>query len=162
VAPCRRRVWRPFRSALYNPAWCPRRSRDARSLGLTYIAHVIIWTFAAASPAFEEPHMLRRVDHLRWLAFAVCVAIAIWATGARSPVPNEVSQARSYPPNLHRILSKCHSLKRRPGPPPEFYTRRVSDRFEEGTPATLITNATIFTGSLNGTEVVYGGACPEA
>jgi cytosine/adenosine deaminase-related metal-dependent hydrolase len=32
----------------------------------------------------------------------------------------------------------------------------VSDRFEPGTKATLIRNATIWTGALNGTEVIFG------
>jgi predicted amidohydrolase YtcJ len=51
---------------------------------------------------------------------------------------------------------RCATLKTRPGPPSNFLERDVSDRFEEGTPATIIRNATIWTGEKNGTEIIYG------
>jgi hypothetical protein len=60
------------------------------------------------------------------------------------------------PLDAQRILARCVALKTRPGPPSNFLERSVSDRFEEGTPATLIRNATIWTGGKNGTEVIYG------
>ncbi|KAI6026451.1 hypothetical protein PISMIDRAFT_25642, partial [Pisolithus microcarpus 441] len=43
-----------------------------------------------------------------------------------------------------------------PSPPPEFYSRSVSDRYEFGTLAVLICNATIWTGSTGGNEVLAG------
>jgi len=54
------------------------------------------------------------------------------------------------------ILMRCAALKARPGPLSNFLERKVSDRFEEGTPATIIRNATIWTGEKNGTEIIYG------
>lgn len=60
------------------------------------------------------------------------------------------------PLRQQEILDKCAALKVPAGPPEDFYTRETSDRYQAGTTATLIRNATIFTGARNGTEVVYG------
>jgi len=60
------------------------------------------------------------------------------------------------PLDAQEILTRCASLRMKSGPPLNFVERSVSDRFEEGTPATLIRNATIWTGQKNGTEVIYG------
>lgn len=60
------------------------------------------------------------------------------------------------PLEAQEILMRCASLRIRSGPPLNFAGRSVSDRFEEGTPATLIRNATIWTGQKNGTEIIYG------
>ncbi|CDO72361.1 hypothetical protein BN946_scf184977.g58 [Trametes cinnabarina] len=62
----------------------------------------------------------------------------------------------SVPLRAQEYLDKCHLLTVKPGPPPDFHTRTQSDRFVPGTPPTLITNATIWTGRDNGLEVVYG------
>ncbi|KAI1784439.1 composite domain of metallo-dependent hydrolase [Ganoderma leucocontextum] len=53
-------------------------------------------------------------------------------------------------------LDKCQLLNVKPGPPSDFNTRTHSDRFVPGTTATLITNATIWTGGADGLEVVKG------
>ncbi|KAI0746218.1 composite domain of metallo-dependent hydrolase [Daedaleopsis nitida] len=53
-------------------------------------------------------------------------------------------------------LDKCERLDVKPGPPPDFNTRTSSDRFVVGTKPTLITNATIWTGNVDGLEVVNG------
>lgn len=42
------------------------------------------------------------------------------------------------------------------GPAKDFHDRITSDRFEAGTPPTLIRNATIWTGGVSGFEVVRG------
>lgn len=60
------------------------------------------------------------------------------------------------PLEAQEILMRCASLRMKSGPPLNFADRSVSDRFEEGTPATLIRNATIWTGKKNGTEIIYG------
>ncbi|KAI8995511.1 carbohydrate esterase family 9 protein [Trametes punicea] len=62
----------------------------------------------------------------------------------------------SVPLRAQEFLDKCHLLTVKPGPPPDFHTRTHSDRFVPGTPPTLITNATIWTGRANGLEVVHG------
>jgi hypothetical protein len=66
------------------------------------------------------------------------------------------TRSQSMPLNAPGILMRCATLKARPGPPSNFLERKVSDRFEEGTPATIIRNATIWTGEKNGTEIIYG------
>jgi hypothetical protein len=67
----------------------------------------------------------------------------------------ESAQVR-VPPNAKQILDVCAALNIPAGPPPGFDERKASDRFEPGTPPTLIRNATIFTGAFNGTEIAYG------
>jgi hypothetical protein len=69
---------------------------------------------------------------------------------------NAWSHSQSIPLNAHEILKRCAALKARPGPPSNFLERSVSDRFEEGTPATIIRNAAIWTGEKNGTEIIHG------
>jgi hypothetical protein len=48
-----------------------------------------------------------------------------------------------------------------PKVPDGFHQRGESDRYEQGTRATLIKNATIWTGAENGTEVVRGDVLLE-
>ena len=60
------------------------------------------------------------------------------------------------PPNAHDILRKCRMLNVPPGPPADFHLRTVSDRYEQGTPAILLKNATIWTGRESGKEVIHG------
>ena len=62
--------------------------------------------------------------------------------------------ATKLPPHAVTSLAHCHSLQEKPGPPPDFYKRSRSDRFEEGTRPVLIKNAKIWTGDRNGTEVL--------
>ena len=52
------------------------------------------------------------------------------------------------------VLQTCAALKVPAGPPADFSSRKVSDRFQSGTNPTLIRNATIWTGEVNGTVVV--------
>jgi hypothetical protein len=66
---------------------------------------------------------------------------------------NDVS---TVPRQAQKILNQCAALRVPAGPPLDFYSRESSDREQPGTPATLIRNATIWTGARDGTEVVYG------
>ncbi|KAI0653864.1 carbohydrate esterase family 9 protein [Cubamyces menziesii] len=72
----------------------------------------------------------------------------------------EASRARAaaatVPLRAQEYLDKCRLLDVKPGPPPDFHARKESDRFVPGTKPTLIKNATIWTGSANGLEVVHG------
>ncbi|KAI0779702.1 hypothetical protein C8Q74DRAFT_1447183 [Fomes fomentarius] len=54
------------------------------------------------------------------------------------------------------ILGKCRSLQLKPGPPSDFHSRAYSDRYQPGTEALLIRNATVWTGNFNGSEVLRG------
>ena len=62
----------------------------------------------------------------------------------------------SVPFHAKEILDKCAALKVPAGPPKDFNSRTVSDRYTPGTPSTIIYNARIWTGERNGTEVVDG------
>ena len=58
------------------------------------------------------------------------------------------------PPHAATSLARCRSLQAKPGPSQDFYKRSQSDRFEEGTRPVLIKNAKIWTGDMDGTEVL--------
>ena len=59
--------------------------------------------------------------------------------------------------NKTHILAQCTAIRLPAGPTPDFHQRVQSDRFEPGTGATLIMNATIWTGRHGGREVLYCG-----
>lgn len=54
------------------------------------------------------------------------------------------------------VLSKCRALSLIPGPPPLFNNRTASERFVKGTKPVLIKGAKIWTGRVQGMEVVSG------
>ncbi|KAH9892482.1 hypothetical protein C8Q73DRAFT_732800 [Cubamyces lactineus] len=60
------------------------------------------------------------------------------------------------PLDVSDVLNRCRSLQLKPGPPPDFYARNHSDRFQPGTRPVLVRNATIWTGKQNGRETVQG------
>jgi hypothetical protein len=63
------------------------------------------------------------------------------------------SHSTPAPPHAASIIARCRSLKLVPGTVPD---RQYSDRFVPGTKPTLLKNAKIWTGSHNGTHVIYG------
>lgn len=69
---------------------------------------------------------------------------------------NAPTRIQHVPSNAQQILSKCMALRRVSGPSDEFFEREASDRYVPGTNATLILNATIFTGQENGTYIIHG------
>ncbi|KAI0777456.1 carbohydrate esterase family 9 protein [Trametes elegans] len=66
------------------------------------------------------------------------------------------------PLRAQEYLDKCQLLGVKPGPPEDFNTRTQSDRFVPGTKATLIKNATIWTGRVDGLEVLHGDILLDA
>jgi hypothetical protein len=86
-----------------------------------------------------------RLNTILLCLFSTSCAFISWTLYSPSP-----------PLNAQEILSRCAQLHAKAGPPSNFHERDVSDRFEAGTPATLIRNATIWTGAHDGTEVIYG------
>lgn len=60
------------------------------------------------------------------------------------------------PLHAEETLAKCRMQDIPPGPPPDFALRTESDRYVPGTKATLIKNATIWTGRENGLDIVTG------
>ncbi|KAK7032886.1 carbohydrate esterase family 9 protein [Favolaschia claudopus] len=65
-------------------------------------------------------------------------------------------QSTTLPPHFDKILSRCRALNVTPAPPPSFHLRTQSDRFQKGTRAVLVKNATIWTGRVDGLEVLKG------
>ncbi|KAG8681659.1 hypothetical protein FRC08_015500 [Ceratobasidium sp. 394] len=86
------------------------------------------------------------------IVFIGAVAFIVWTA---SNIPRS-HRSHSLPPHATSALSRCKSLHEKPGPPRSFWSRTVSDRFEPGTPPTLIQNATIWTGGDDGYEIVLG------
>lgn len=60
------------------------------------------------------------------------------------------------PLHATETLAKCRNLNAIPGPPSDARSRVHSDRFETGTKPYLIRNATIWTGRINGLEILKG------
>ncbi|KAG6333388.1 hypothetical protein ID866_5706 [Astraeus odoratus] len=58
--------------------------------------------------------------------------------------------------NTEDVTARCKALNVTPAPPPDFSARTQSDRYEAGTLAVLIRNATIWTGNEGGTETFTG------
>lgn len=61
-------------------------------------------------------------------------------------------QSVQLPLHAEQILQRCNMLHAKPGPPSNFHQRTESDRFVEGTHATLIRNASIWTGDQEITQ----------
>ena len=90
-------------------------------------------------------------------AFLACIVLSlgcllrvVWKFSHKTPDSLRVVTHREG------ILQTCAALKIPAGPPADFYSRKVSDRFQPGTKATLIRNATVWTGEGNATVVVSG------
>ena len=92
------------------------------------------------------------------VAFAsvsLCVNFGILGTGTFVG-SSRGAGFNSVPFHAKEVLDKCAALKVPAGPPKDFNSRTVSDRYTPGTPSTIIFNARIWTGESNGTEVVDG------
>ncbi|KAJ3987627.1 composite domain of metallo-dependent hydrolase [Lentinula detonsa] len=75
-------------------------------------------------------------------------------TAFQGPHPKKFSV--QIPINANQIIQKCANLNVIPSPPSDFYSRKESDRHVSGTRPTLIKNATIWTGNVDGLEVILG------
>jgi len=65
-------------------------------------------------------------------------------------------QSVQLPLHAEETLQKCQMLHTKPGPLPDFHKRTQSDRFVKGTRATLIRNASIWTGNAEQYEILQG------
>ncbi|KAJ7485567.1 amidohydrolase-domain-containing protein [Mycena latifolia] len=65
-------------------------------------------------------------------------------------------QLTTLPLHAETTLARCRALDVKPAPPPSFNLRTKSDRFQPGTRAVLVKNATIWTGRVDGLEVLKG------
>ncbi|KAL1938740.1 hypothetical protein VTO73DRAFT_11343 [Trametes versicolor] len=111
----------------------------------------------AARPRSRLPSLVRVLAVLT-LSLALVQYVRMYADvagGAARKTVNVPLRAQEY-------LDKCALLEVKPGPPPDFSTRTQSDRFVPGTKATLIKNATIWTGRVDGLEILHGDILLDA
>ncbi|KAH7913892.1 carbohydrate esterase family 9 protein [Hygrophoropsis aurantiaca] len=92
----------------------------------------------------------------QWWRLSILLATLYTLLFCVNSVPNLGTRPRHDPAKLARIKARCQYIATEAGPPSNFHHRGQSDRFVPGTQATLITNAKIWTGNHNGTEVVHG------
>ncbi|KAI0690099.1 hypothetical protein BC835DRAFT_1281669 [Cytidiella melzeri] len=103
-----------------------------------------------------EPN--RRTSSLTLLAIFVLINVWYYSNHLSSPLTDPRSSKIIIPIPLHatETLEKCRLLHIKPGVPEGFYERKVSDRFQDGTKKVVIRNATIWTGRVQGLEIVTG------
>ena len=127
-------------------------------------------------PSYTGDTTPPRCKVTRGLRVILAVALSLAALQYFNLYTSLGSASGSVQIPLHapEILAKCALLNAKPGPPPDFNTRTHSDRYVPGTKPTLITvnidiiatlyttdtvvsqNATIWTGGVNGLEVLNG------
>jgi hypothetical protein len=83
------------------------------------------------------------------LAITASVFLTVTLFFHRKSNPHGPMQHR--PMHAEELLSTCKARHIAPGPPSDFKSRTESDRFEHGTPAMYIKNATIWIGRSEGT-----------
>jgi hypothetical protein len=84
-----------------------------------------------------------------FLLFNLCYHVAYFSHNTAQP-------AVKVPYHAAATLAKCRTLNVKPGPPIDFYSRNTSDRFVKHTKPVLIRNATVWTGNVQGLEVIHG------
>jgi hypothetical protein len=92
------------------------------------------------------------------LSIAVTLAIFISSSTILSTLVSlsATPGVHNVPFDADEIRARCMSLKSLPEPAQAFHSREVSDRYEQGTNATLIRNAVIFTGEKGGNVTIRG------
>ncbi|KAJ4472839.1 carbohydrate esterase family 9 protein [Lentinula edodes] len=109
----------------------------------------IITPYIQQRPSSKRPYSsLRTVLALSLLV--VCVYTGLF-TAFRTK-----SSFAKVPINAPQIIQKCSTLNVIPGPPSDFGSRKESDRYVPATNPTLIKNATIWTGNVQGLEIILG------
>ncbi|KAI0630254.1 hypothetical protein C8Q77DRAFT_1137203 [Trametes polyzona] len=98
----------------------------------------------------------RRTNAFRRLAVLLCLAASSAAYLGLSFYGTLNNRTETLPLDAPAILAQCASLQLQPGPPPDFYSRKQSDRFQPGTGPVLIRNATIWSGLSGGSDVFRG------
>lgn len=88
--------------------------------------------------------------------FLILTMLAVLAVGVNLHLARSANRSTHIPANATYLRARCNNLKLSPGPPVDFVHRTTSDRFDVGTKPVLIRNATIWTGQLNGLEIIKG------
>ncbi|KAI0085133.1 carbohydrate esterase family 9 protein [Irpex rosettiformis] len=90
----------------------------------------------------------------RLVALALVVVAGVQWTYLSQSQPDR--PAVRVPLHAAEIFERCQQLSVKPGPPQNFNQRTQSDRFVPGTKPMLLKNATIWTGQVEGLEIVKG------
>lgn len=110
---------------------------------------------AAANDVYIARRSTRK--HRQWLFQVVGIVAVLSLLGTRVRVGYDSPiRTADFSSEAEAVKARCENLKLTPGPPPDFISRTSSDRFVPGTKATLIRNATIWTGNDAGREIVKG------
>jgi hypothetical protein len=97
----------------------------------------------------------RRLSTFLARFLALCfIAILSLTSVSRLSTPDRT--VAHIPFHAAEIQATCRALTIKPGAPHNFYDRKVSDRFVEGTRPILIKNATIWTGHLQRPDILQG------
>ena len=108
--------------------------------------------------ATERPNVRARRGghrHKPW-PILLLAALITFSVGVHLHLTSSSSRTVRVPVNASKLKARCENFKLAPGPPASFVRRTVSDRFDPGTKPVLIKNATIWTGQLNGLEIIKG------
>jgi hypothetical protein len=100
----------------------------------------------------ERPHGRRRNGFARVLV-PCGVAAAFWLLSASRYTTFVPNRSVTLPLHAEATLQKCSTLHVLPGPPTDFAQRTKSDRFVDGTRATLLRNASLWTGDASQYEI---------
>lgn len=84
----------------------------------------------------------------------LCSAAAVVWIWSASRYTFVVEESVRLPIHAEETLQKCRMLHVQPGPPPDFAQRTKSDRFVGGTRATLLRNASVWTGDHDQYEIL--------
>lgn len=104
--------------------------------------------------SYERP--LRRKPHpMLGVALGLGLWVACIYTGLFSAFLPKNGSVK-VPINAQQIIQKCAHINTIPSAPLDFHSRDKSDRYVPGTKPTWIKNATIWTGNVDGFEVVLG------
>ncbi|KAH7888764.1 composite domain of metallo-dependent hydrolase [Phlebopus sp. FC_14] len=96
-----------------------------------------------AEVVVERPRSRKTKLHRVFALCSLSVAIWLWSASRYASAQNGPVK---LPLHAHETLQKCQMLNVKPGPPSDFAQRSQSDRFVEGTRATLLKNASVWTG----------------
>ncbi|KAL1701180.1 hypothetical protein EV121DRAFT_212640 [Schizophyllum commune] len=116
---------------------------------------------SASDPAMKGNVSLPSTAYPRRLSRVISVLLVAAALSAFFLVQDAPLEA---PPHVQVALARCRTLHAKPGPPPNFHARAVSDRYEAGTRPTLVRNATIWTGEgvVEGGDILLAGGVIQA
>ncbi|THH04772.1 hypothetical protein EW145_g5277 [Phellinidium pouzarii] len=99
----------------------------------------------------------RRTRRRPWpMLVLIVLAFSVLSTHIYLSHSDSLRRAVRIPANSAAVQARCANLKLKAGPSPTFSTRTSSDRFAPGTKSALIRNATIWTGRINGLEIIKG------